>query len=268
MKKYFQNKNFVAGFILFSLVLVLMLVGFIHLPYDPNAIDITNKFAPCSYKHLLGTDHLGRDLLSRIMVGSRVSIFIGVIVMLFSFVIGTVIGSLCGYFQGKIDSIVMKLNDSFMAFPGLLLALMLIAVFSPSLKTTIVALTFMAIPRFVRISRSGFMKLKPSLFVMNAKSKGASNLRIMLCHILPNAISDLIVTSSLTFSLAVLNESGLSYLGLGVQKPDASFGNILSDAQRYILQSPQGVIIPAVILTVLVLGVNLLGDGYSEVNEH
>lgn len=268
MKAYFQNKSFLVGIILVSFVACFMLVGFFYLPYNPNMTDAAHKFAPFSRVHILGTDHLGRDVLSRIMVGARISFGIGCAVMVFGCAVGLVVGSVAGYFGGIVDSVVQRLITVQMAFPGILLALMLIAVFGTNTAVTVCALCIMSVPRFTRITRAGFMKYKNALFVQAARARGAGQLRILFVHILPSVLPELTVTCSLSFALAILSESGLSYLGLGIQPPAPSFGRMLNDAQRFILSSPVGVIVPGVFLTMLVLGFNLIGDGISEVNEH
>lgn len=264
MKKYFKNKNFVLGFSLLMIVVLIMLFGMIKLPYDPNEIDITHKLQGFSRAHLLGTDHLGRDILSRIMVGSRISLSIGLNVVIFGLVLGVPIGAFAGYYGGKGDEIIMKIIDTLMAFPGVLIALMFIAVFDVSLKIIVVALGIMSLPRFARIARGGFYSLREAPFIKATKARGASNFRIMFLHIIPHLIPDLLVTCSISFATAVLSEAGLSYLGLGIQPPNPSFGKMVSEAQPYILQSPSYVFIPAVAITILVLGFDLIGDGIGE----
>lgn len=264
MKNYFRNKSFVIGFSLILFFLLFMIAGLFFLPYDPNFPDTAAKFAPLSSKHLLGTDHLGRDILSRLLVGTRISFAVGFTVMVFGCFFGLILGSFSGYFGGWIDLIIQKIISLQMSFPGILLALMMIAVFGSDMKITLSALCLMSIPRFTRITRAGFLKYKNALFVKAARAKGAGNIRIMLNHILPNILPELLVTCSLSFALAVLSESGLSYLGLGIQPPAPSFGRMLNDAQRFIFSNPKGVIIPAIFLSALVTGFNLLSDGISE----
>ena len=266
LTKYLRNKTFLTGFCMFSFIILFMLVGTIWLPYDPNLTNAAAKLQPPSFHHLLGTDSLGRDVLSRIMFGLRISIIIGFIVMIFGLFTGLILGSICGWFGGIADTIIMKLVSTQMAFPGILLALMLVAVFEPDIKVTILVLCIMSMPRFTRITRSGYIKFKNSLFVQSAKARGAGNFRIMYIHILPNILSDLLITATLSFSMAILNESGLSYLGLGVRPPYPSFGRMLNDAQHYIFTNPTGIIFPLIFLIILVFGVNLIGDGISEVN--
>lgn len=264
MKKYFSNKSFLLGFCLVAFFFFLMISGFFFLPYDPNATDSAARFAPCSAQHIFGTDHLGRDTFSRILTGIRISFGIGLVVMIFGGFSGLLLGSLSGYFGGWLDLIIQKLVSVQMSFPGILLALMMIAVFGSDMKITVFALCLMSLPRFTRITRASFLKYKNSLFVKAARARGAGNLRIMLAHILPNILPELLVTCSLSFALAILSESGLSYLGLGIQPPAPSFGRMLNDAQRFIFSDPKGVLIPAIFLSALVTGFNLLADGISE----
>ena len=266
MKKYFQNKSFLTGFIMFSFIFLFMVAGLIYLPYDPLKTDTSQKFLSFSSAHLLGTDLLGRDVFSRILCGLKISMAIGFTVMLSGLITGTLLGSLSGWFGGLTDKIIMKLISTQMAFPGVLLALMLSSVFNPSIKVTVFALILLSLPRFTRISRLGYIKYKNSLFVLSAKAKGAGSFRIMYYHILPNILSELLVTSTISFSMAILSESGLSYLGLGVQPPNPSFGRMIKDAQEFLFRNPSGLFGPLCFLVILVLGLNLMGDGISQVN--
>jgi peptide/nickel transport system permease protein len=267
MNKYLKNRNIIIGLLLLSIIFILMIAGIFFNPYDPSQIDIPNKLQGFSKSHLLGTDHLGRDILSRLMVGSRISLEIGFFVVLFGALIGIPIGAIAGYYGGKIDEIIMKLIDTLMSFPGVLIALMLIAVFDVSLSIIILALVLIALPKFARMARSGFYKYRESPFVLASKARGASSLRIMVFHILPHLLPSLMVTASLTFATAVISEAGLSYLGLGIQPPTPSFGKMVSEAQSYILQNPLYVFIPTLAITILVLGFNLIGDGIQDVSE-
>lgn len=268
MKKYFQNKTFLAGFVIISVILIFTILGLIFLPYDPTATDAFNKFQKPSRLHILGTDNLGRDVFSRLIVGTRNSLFVGICVMIFGSAIGILLGAMAGYFGKWVDTVISKLIDTQMAFPGILLALMLISVLGSHIQITILALTIMSIPRMTRIVRGGFIKNKNSLFVKSSIAKGAGSFRIIFRHILPNVMSDILVTANLNLSLAILSESGLSYLGLGIQPPNPSFGQMLSDGQRFIFVSPYSILLPAFLLILLVLGFNFIGDGISEVSKH
>jgi len=267
-KRCWHRKSFVAGACMVALMLLLMLAGFFWMPYDPDAMELTNKLQFFSAAHPLGTDQFGRDILSRMMEGARYSFLIGALAVAAGFVTGGLIGMLSGYYGGRLDELVMKLIDVQMAFPGVLLALMLIAVFGVGLGNMALALGIMAIPRFSRITRSGFLKYREAEFVKAARVRGAGDGRILFRHILPHVAPDLIVTCSLSFAGAVMSEAGLSYLGLGIQPPTPSFGKMLSEAQASILQAGWYVLVPAVAITLLVMGFNLMGDGLQEVIGH
>lgn len=267
MKKYFSDLSFCIGFALILVMLVMLGVSVFWLPYDPEAMSILEKLKTPTAAHLLGTDQFGRDILSRIMLGVQVSFFIGVIVVLTGGCAGVILGAYSGYFGGKVDAVVMKLVDAQMAFPGVLLALMLISVFGNGIENTILALSIMSIPRFVRMTRSGYMKFREADFVRAEKVRGASAGRIIFIHILPNILPELVATASLTFASAVMAEAGLSYLGLGITPPDPSLGQMLKEAQESILKAPWYVLMPAAVITILVMGFNLIGDGIQQVNE-
>ena len=268
LKKCLHNKNFIIGLCMVGLMVLVMVVGFFYMPYDPDAMDTENELQFFSAAHPLGTDQFGRDVLSRIMQGARVSFLVGALTVVFGLVVGGAVGAIAGYYGGKVDEVIMKLIDTQMAFPGVLLALMLIAVFGNSIQNLILALGVMSIPRFARITRSGFIKYRDAEFIRAARSRGAGDGRIIFRHILPNIVPELIVTSSLGFAGAVMSEAGLSYLGLGIQPPTPSFGKMLSEAQAEILQAGWYVLVPAVAITLLVMGFNLIGDALQEVTEH
>lgn len=268
LKKCLRNKNFILGSCMVGLMVLIMVVGFFYMPYDPDVMDTEHELQFFSAAHPLGTDQFGRDILSRIMEGTRVSFLVGALTVVFGLLVGGAVGAVAGYYGGKIDEVIMKLIDTQMAFPGVLLALMLIAVFGNSLQNLIFALGIMSIPRFARITRSGFIKHRDAEFIKAARSRGAGDGRIIFLHILPNIVPELIVTSSLGFAGAVMSEAGLSYLGLGIQPPTPSFGKMLSEAQAEILQAGWYVLVPAAAITLLVMGFNLIGDALQEVTQH
>ena len=268
LKKCLRNKNFILGSCMVGLMVLIMVVGFFYMPYDPDVMDTEHELQFFSAAHPLGTDQFGRDILSRIMEGTRVSFLVGALTVVFGVLVGGAVGAVAGYYGGKIDEVIMKLIDTQMAFPGVLLALMLIAVFGNSLQNLIFALGIMSIPRFARITRSGFIKYRDAEFIKAARSRGAGDGRIIFLHILPNIVPELIVTSSLGFAGAVMSEAGLSYLGLGIQPPTPSFGKMLSEAQAEILQAGWYVLVPAAAITLLVMGFNLIGDALQEVTQH
>ena len=268
LKKCLRNKNFILGSCMVGLMVLIMVVGFFYMPYDPDVMDTEHELQFFSAAHPLGTDQFGRDILSRIMEGTRVSFLVGALTVVFGLLVGGAVGAVAGYYGGKIDEVIMKLIDTQMAFPGVLLALMLIAVFGNGIQNLILALGVMSIPRFARITRSGFIKYRDAEFIRAARSRGAGDGRIIFRHILPNIVPELIVTSSLGFAGAVMSEAGLSYLGLGIKPPTPSFGKMLSEAQGEILQAGWYVLVPAAAITLLVMGFNLIGDALQEVTQH
>lgn len=261
MKAFKWNTELIIGTFLIGFIGLLALTSFFYTPYDPEAMDIINKLQAPSFIHLMGTDQFGRDVLSRIMVGARLIFVIGISTVCFSLLIGGLLGIASGYFGGFVDTLIMKLIEVKMAFPGTLLALMLIALWGSNMPMIIVALSIMNIPRFTRIVRSGYLQYRNTTFVEAAITGGINPFRIMFVHILPNLASSIYITATLSFASAILSEAGLSYLGLGLQPPLASWGKMLGEAQPYMLQAPYLAIFPGIMITLVVLGFNLLADG-------
>lgn len=260
-KRNFNNIEFYIGAVIIGFIALMAITSLFYTPYDPNKMDLVNKFQTPSSLHLLGTDQFGRDVLSRIMVGSRLIFLVGVSTVGTSLLIGGLLGALGGYYGGLLDDLLMKIIEAKMAFPGVLLALMLISIFSPSVWIIILALSIMNIPRFTRVVRSGYIQYKDAEFVQAARVTGLRDSRIILVHILPNISSSILVTCALSFGTSILSEAGLSYLGLGLQPPHASWGKMLNEAQGFMLQSPLTAIIPGILITLAVLGFNLIADG-------
>ncbi|MBU5266968.1 ABC transporter permease [Virgibacillus proomii] len=258
---------FYLGLSFVIVLLSMMFISLFYTPYEPNAIDPNNRLATPSLAHPFGTDNFGRDILSRVMVGTQTAFLIGTTTVMIGLSIGFILGACAGYFGGWLDELLMRFIDAMLAFPGILLAIMLIAVFEAGMKNTIIALGIMSIPAFARVIRSSFIQYKSYDFVKASIAKGAGAFHIILKHIFPNAISPILVVSSLSFSGSILAESGLSYLGLGVQPPDPSWGRMLKEAQPYIESAPWYVIIVGSIITIMVLGFNLLSDGLRDIQD-
>lgn len=265
MKKYLKNRSFVIGLCLISFLVLIMVVSIVWTPYDPILMDYSHTFEGPSFVHFLGTDNFGRDIFSRLMSGAQTAFLVGLFTVIIGGFIGIVIGSFSGYFGGAVDEILMRMIDAQMAFPGVLIALMIISIFGTGLRNTIIALGIMIVPRFARMTRSGYLQYKDAEFVNAAKARGANTVRIMYIHILPNILSSLVVTASLSFATAILAEAGLSYLGLGIQPPMASWGMMLKDAQSYLYIQPETLVYPGILITIMVLGFNFIGDGLRDI---
>jgi peptide/nickel transport system permease protein len=245
-------------------------------PYDPNKTDLDNKLAPPSVQHIMGTDELGRDLLTRILYGGRVSLSIGVMAMALAVTVGAVIGGLAGFYGGWVDNILMRFVDMMLSFPSLfvliILALALRDIPIESLRGTafasvfsivlvIAVLSWMTVARLVRAS---FLQLKEQEFISAARSVGAGNVRIMLRHLLPNAMSPIIVAATFRVATSIVTEAGLSYLGFGVQPPTATWGNMLKNAQEQMTRAPWTAIFPGLMIFVAVIAINFVGDGLRD----
>lgn len=255
------NKYLVAGLFMTGLAVVLGIVGFFWTPYSTTAMSASEKFAAPSLRHIFGTDNFGRDIFSRVMQGLSTTIVIGSLVVLFSASIGILLGALTGYFGGIIDEIVMRITDAVNGFPSILLALMLISILGNGKQNVILALGIVFVPSYVRIVRSEFIRLRDADYIKRARLMGVSRMRILFVHILPNIFSVFWVSVMIGFNNAILAESGMSYLGIGVQPPDASLGKMLSDAQGYLQTAPWYALAPGLTIVWVVLGFSLFSEG-------
>lgn len=250
--------NRVVGLTLVVLAALISLIGYFYTPYDPNAMDATLKNASPSLTHLFGTDNFGRDVFSRVMKGAGTTFAVGLSVLAIGATGGCLLGAFTGYFGGKADLILMRFNDAVAAIPSILLALVFVGVFGSGTVQLVAALGILFIPSFARVVRSGFVVQKELDYVKNARLMGASHLRIMFVHILPNIKSSLFSALAIGFNNAVLSEAAMSYLSLGVQPPDASLGRMLSEAQPYLFRAPWNAVAPGLMILFSVLGVGLL----------
>lgn len=260
MKKR-KNYNYQVGLFMTSSILLLIFIGCIWTPYAPEEMNGSLKFAGSSLAHFMGCDNFGRDILSRVMDGSKITFAVAAGTVLFGTFFGILIGAFAGYFGGWFDEIVMRFMDAMFAFPSILLALVMLAILGTGNRNVILALGIAFVPSFARIVRGEFIRCKNLEYVNLARLSGAGNLRIIFVHILPNVKGVLFSSVMIGFNNAVLAEAGLSYLGIGVQPPYASLGRMLSESQTYILSSPGGCIWPGFVLVWMILGFSLLGDG-------
>lgn len=260
-----KKKHFLwIGLILIFLVLGMMLVSLVYTPYDPNGQNPAETFETPGLKHLLGTDKFGRDVLSRVMVGSQITFFIALGTVTIGTLVGTVIGAISGYFGGILDELIMRFNDALLSFPGILLALVLVAVFGQGTHVIVIALGIIFIPSYVRVVRGEFMRFRNLDFVNSARAMGAGSLRIMFVHILPNVLPQLIPSITIGFSNAVLAEASLSFLGLGVQPPDPSWGRMIAEAQSYLFTAPWLALAPGMLIVLSVLGFYFIAEGIHD----
>ncbi len=256
--KYNLKFNLILGMVLTGLVLIPALIGIFWTTYDTESMNSSLKLAGFSCNHIMGCDNYGRDVFSRVMKGSSITLLIGIGTVTLGCVAGTIVGAFTGYYGGLADEILMRINDVLFSFPSILLALVFVALLGSGTYQVMLALGIAFIPSYARVVRSEFIRNKSMDYVKLAKLSGASDLRIMFVHILPNTIKVLISSILIGFNNAVLAEAGLSFLGIGVQPPTASLGSMLSEAQTYIFSRPGLALNPGITLIVMILGISLL----------
>lgn len=257
------NSNMVIGASILLVLFVVVLVSLFYTPFDPEGMNVSLKNAKPSMTHIFGCDQFGRDTFSRVMVGIRNTFLISVATVFIGVVFGMIIGSVCGYFGGMVDEILMRINDALYAFPSVLLALVVISLLGTKTTNVMIALGIAFIPSFARMVRGEYIKQKEMDYVKKARLIGASHFRIIFVHILPNITPVLLTSVIIGFNNAVLAEAGLSYLGIGVQPPDASLGRMLSESQSLLFTNPWCAVFPGLVILLLVLGFALLSEGLS-----
>ena len=258
-KELRKNKVAMISLILLIILIIAVLLAPLS-PYDPYKLDVSQKLQGISSRHWFGTDEYGRDYFTRTSYGGRVSLLVGFMSMLMTVVIGTSLGVFSGYVGGKIDMLLMSFTDIFLALPSMLLMVILNTFLKPGLPTLIVVLSLFSWASVARITRAETMSLKERDFVVATQNLGASNFRVIVKHIIPNILGPVIVAASLSVANAILMESSLSFLGLGIQIPRASWGSMLQGAQAHILDYPMLAVFPGVMILITVLSFNLLGD--------
>jgi peptide/nickel transport system permease protein len=266
-----QNKAAVVGlFIIGCLVLIALIVwlselfGKQILPYDPNYSDLGKSFISPNAEHWFGTDQLGRDIFSRILDGTKISLFVGVAAVAISLTLGVILGAIAGYRGGKTDTVIMRVMDMMLAIPSILLAIAFMAALGKGLDKAIIAIGLVSIPEYARLVRGSILSVKENDYVQAAKVIGNKASRIIYKHILPNVISVIVVRATLGISTAVLDTAALGFLGLGVQPPFAEWGDMLGRARGFIFTAPYTLIFPGIAITITVLAFNLLGDGLRD----
>lgn len=260
-----KNPSVLIGCALLGVLVLVAVIGPVLVQHDPVAQDIRNRLAPPSMDHPFGTDLFGRDVLSRVLHGSRLSLMVAGLITLSSVVFGIVAGLVSGYYLGVIDMIVMRIADAMLTLPAILLAIGVLAVVGPgSHAGVIIALTIVYTPRMARVVRASVIALRAAEFVEAARALGGRDVRTMFRHLLPNCIGPITVQATITFAYAILSEAGLSYLGLGAPPPAPSWGNVVGEGQQLLHQAPWVAIFPSIAISLTVLAANVLGDGLRD----
>ena len=265
-----ENRGAVLGLYVFMALIALAILAPLIAPHDPTAQARDALLVPPVWQeggridYLLGTDAIGRDILSRLLYGARFSLFIGVVVVIIALTGGVIVGLWAGFYGGWVDSVIMRIMDVILAFPSLLLALVLVAILGPGLLNAMIAIALVLQPHFARLTRAAVMAEKNREYVMAARVAGASKTRLMFRTILPNCLGPLIVQATLSFSNAILDAAALGFLGMGAQPPTPEWGTMLAEAREFILRAWWVVTLPGLAILVTVLAINLMGDGLRD----
>jgi len=264
MRVFFSRKIVVLGFLLMLLFLFTTIFAGWLAPYDPNQVGAGAPLVQPSKEHLLGTDTLGRDTLSRLIYGSQTAMLVGFVSVAIGSIIGITLGLFAGYLTGIINVAIMRVIDVLMAFPTILLALVVAAVLGGGIQNVIIALSLTAIPTYARVTCGVTLSLKENDYILIERTMGASNVRVLLLHILPNALPPLLVLMTMQLGTLILAEAGLSFLGIGIEAPTAAWGSMVADGYKYLLKNPVLSFAPGIAIMVVVFGFNMVGDGLRD----
>ena len=264
LKAFNTNKTSWIGLVVFLIVVVAAILAPVLAPFDPNDQNILEKLRAPTLEHWLGTDSFGRDTLSRLLYGARISLVIGVVSTLAAMIIGTAIGMLAGWHGGRLDTVTMQAMDVLLAFPSLILGLILVAMLGPSMVNIIIAIALTSIPPFARIARAPTIAVKEREFVDSGRALGYSDTRILVVHILPNIFPEILVMGSLWLANAIRTEASLAFVGLGVKPPTATWGGMIREGFENILDSYWLALVPGVAILIVIFALNLLGDGLRD----
>jgi len=263
-RRLLRHRLAMFGAAVLFIVIVMGIFGPAISPYDPNGMDFSDRFAGPSFEHLMGTDDFGRDIFSRIIVGARVSLQVGLVAVSVATIFGTALGLIAGYSTRVTDEVIMRAMDVLYAFPAILLAIAIMAALGKGIGNAMIAIGIVYIPIFARIARGAVLGIRNEEFIIAAKALGAGDLRILVAHVLPNVLSPIIVEITLSLAFAILAEAALSFLGLGTQPPDPSWGRMLSEGRAFYRQSGWMAFFPGFAITLTVMGFNYLGDGLRD----
>lgn len=264
LRRFLKRKTSLIGGVIILIFFITALIGPLIAPYDPIEQNLTRNFEGISADHWLGTDNLGRDTLSRLIYGARISLMISVVSVGLGLALGLLLGVTAGYYGGRAETLIMRFVDILLAFPGILLAIAIVAVLGNGLLNTMIAVAIFSVPDFARLIRASVISIKDMEYIEACRAAGASDLRIIVRHIIPNSLSPIIVQGTLMLGTAILTASGLSFIGLGVQPPDPEWGAMLSKARELLRSAPMAAIAPGTAITLVVLSFSLVGDGLRD----
>lgn len=262
--RFRRNKLAMAGLIILAVMIIVAILAPVIAPYGYDDQDLINSFAGPSAKHLLGTDNAGRDILSRLIYGARISLVVGLLAVAIGTVLGGLLGAIAAFYGGKVDSVIMCIIDIMMAIPSMVLAIAICASLGNGLRNTMIAVGLSSIPIYARVVRSAVLSVKQQEYVEAAKVIGGNDFTIILKHIIPNCLAPIIVQASLGVGNAILSAASMSFLGLGIQPPQPEWGAMLSIGRQFIREQPQMVIYPGLCIMVTILALNMLGDGLRD----
>ncbi|GGN98625.1 nickel transporter permease [Saccharibacillus kuerlensis] len=263
-RSFVRNKTAVVGLSLVVFFVLLALAAPLIMPFDYKAQVLSDRLQPPSGEHWFGTDDLGRDVFSRVIYGARISLWVGFLSVVGSIVIGTLLGIVAGFYGKWVDMIISRVFDILLAFPGILLAIAIVAILGPSLQNALYAIAIVNIPTYGRLVRSRVLSLRQEEFITAARALGANDSRILFKHILPNSLTPIIVQGTLGVATAIIEAAGLGFLGLGAQPPEPEWGKMLSDSRQFLQTAPWTVIFPGLCILLTSLGFNLMGDGLRD----
>lgn len=264
LKRFFSHPlNVISTGVVVAMVLMAILAPLIS-PYHYSEMNTAEQWQRSSAKHWMGTDQYGRDVLARVIYGSQVSLLVGFITVGFAMVVGVIVGSISGYFGGKIDEVIMRIVEVFMAIPGIVMALAIVSVLGPSVTNVIIAISVYRVTQFARVTRGSFLSVMAMEYIESCRAQGMGSARIMFIHALPNCIGPIVVLATVLMGNVILSEATLSFLGLGIQPPLASWGVMIKDGNEYLMFAPWMSVWPGVFLLITMMAFNLLGDGLRD----
>jgi peptide/nickel transport system permease protein len=263
-KNFKKNKGALVGTGIVLFFIIIAILAPLLSPYGISEQQLSNRNAAPSSEHWFGTDDFGRDIFSRVLYGSRISLWVGFVSVLGSMALGSFLGIIAGYYGRWIDTVISRIFDIMLAFPSILLAIAVVAVLGPSLQNALIAIAIINIPKFGRLIRSKVLSVNQEEYIMAAKAIGMKDIRILFHHVLPNSLAPVIVQGSLAIATAIIEAAALGFLGMGAQPPQPEWGKMLADSRQYIIQAPWTVFFPGIAIMLTVLGFNLMGDGLRD----